>query len=758
MHRLAPTSLALMFALACTREPVAARSDVVTTSVTPGPTPGTTPGPTPPLAPAQPGPICSGAGVQLVPQLSPHAVLSGALTLDGKRIAAVTDDGLITIVDVASGAQLAHIPGDGARFGQDGASLFVQRGASIVRMSVPELQVAAVFAAGPRVGELVVDAATTKIVGAGFQQLAVWDAKTGALRCQVEHPAIGMGLAITSDGARAWTCRDEQLAQWDTDTCSVVATGALLGSCMTLAVGPDGARLVVNSRKITRPSEDFIGGERTDRSEIWDAAALTRIGQREEIGDRGALMFAPDGRTVYVPMRYESGLGKWNIDTDEVTPLSVAIPIEVHMISSTPDRSHVLLGGRSTREADQAQRFPPDLLRVYTLPDGRDVGGLTPGPTLVQPARVLPHGESFFTIETDNIENQIRRVTDWTALRPKPFGLGFNFEFSPDGGLLTDHRDDELALLETRTGKLRGTFPGKFSQLDRFMFSHDGARLLAIGRDGVHTLIDAVALDEIKVLRGSPKDPQDYGAPPGADLSPDGARVLVRDKDRIVVWDVASGESVPVGVAGAQWLARPWSGDGTRVALRNGTAIVVHDARTGAELGRIEGLGEAVLSNDGSRVAGITSGGALRVQHVTGQSQILIAAGVSHLQRAPDGTLIAAAGATFSAWDLASGARLSEISAPERARVVRLADGRWLAVYGQALHVHAASGELLATRIQTRDNVWAAWSNDGRWDGSEGAEKLLIAVDRLTSCGAPGPRHAGLWEQAVTGALPRKSP
>lgn len=681
----------------------------------------------------------------IVPQLGPYGFTDVALAADGRLLAAIDND-LVIVAEVAGGQQLAHLAGRAVRFTADGGGLFVLRTNAVTRLSLPDLRVTAELAAA--FDSFEIDRAGATVVGIRAGKLGVWEVATGQRRCEVEGPEIDELLAVASAGTRAWTCHADQLAAWDTRDCRRLAVATLAGKCQALAVNPDATRLVVNTRS---PGEEltFPGTPMPDRSELWDAVGLTQLRSQAQLGAFNKLLFTPDGNTVLSPERFGGGVLEWDTGSGAVRALRFAMPLEVETMAFSADGARLIVLGHPYPDPKMNRRRSPAQVRVWSWPGGAVVGELTRELDGVWPSLALAHGRSFYAFDIESDEDGLRSTATWELLRRLPHDPAEDAALAPDGDSLASARGSRITLTDARTGYQRGSFTVDLPVVDHLMFSDDGARLLVVGVDGTHILVDPAGLRELRRFTGSAFDPRGYRPARGADLASDGTHLLILHDDHVAVWDAATGERRWTAPPGATWIEAPWSGDGRRVALQIGERFTVHDTRSGAVLGELHGLDEPVLSHDGARVAGRDEDGALRLYDVaSGAVQATLITGDAVGQhRVLDGSIVASDGTTTGAWDPATGARVAEITGPT-GHVVRLRDGRWMATHVRVLSIHASTGELQGARMQLRDGAWAAWAPGGRWDAGGGGERLLRAVDRLT-VRELGPRTPDLWLHIV---------
>jgi WD40 repeat protein len=147
------------------------------------------------------------------------------------------------------------------------------------------------------------------------------------------------------------------------------------------------------------------------------------------------------------------------------------------------------------------------------------------------------------------------------------------FAVTPDEGiLLLGCSDGSLSAWDLSTGQKLWAIhssPNAPSDVQDVCCSHDGLSVVASGRYG-QVQVFAVGTGQ---LLGTVQFPQ--GSVMSAALSPDGVRgVLVTDSQKLIAFDVATGQTQDTGIQGA-WPVR-YSVDGKYVALRSDNDWGVH--------------------------------------------------------------------------------------------------------------------------------------------------------------------------------------
>lgn len=715
------------------------------------------------------GPVCPDTA-QVVPQVPLRDELALAISPDGGLLAGVAEDEIVVLSEVASGRHVAEVEGRSPRFSRDGRALFVRRGGSLVRVELPGLAARAVVSAPAGSLGLAVDDAGERAVSVTEGRLAVWDAASGARRCEGEHAAARAELALAGDGGRVWTCAKDQVAVWDASTCRVLASATLSGHCQALGVDAEGRRLVVQTREPS--SGGFVGHlEDPDRvpdgepqapseaTDVRDAATLAREAIWPQSGRPEGFVFRPDGRAILSAALLGAGLVELDLGSGAIAEVELAPRTEVHALAFSADGKRLGVVGPD-RSSDGYDRGWVSQLRVWSWPERRLISA-TPAAQAKQvlPIRALPHGQTLLTFETDELQQGLRRVDTWEPVRAI-FDVPTRFAFSTGGEHLAAVAGGEVRLLDTRTGAAREglKLAGRAGGL---AFSGDGSRLLVYTGDGRLHVIDVAKFEVERVFTGAveSRPGTDPGSSVAPSISPDGAWVLyARAKEGPALWAVATGKKVRA--LGAEARDAAWSADGGRVALRGADAVQVFAVGSGEVVASIPlRASEVLLSRDGAALAGLTAEGAVILHALGGAPPRTLAEEARGIAWASDGALVATMPTQHAAWTVPGGAAAGRVEAPWGARVVRVADGRWLVARGGRLQIHAADGALLASRLQSREGAWAAWTPAGTWDvGDPRGARLIAGASGLAPCSGHARRVPGLWQQALAGGVASAGP
>ena len=278
------------------------------------------------------------------------------------------------------------------------------------------------------------------------------------------------------------------------------------------------------------------------------------------------------------------------------------------------------------------------------------------------------------------------------------------------------------------------------------VFSRDGTRLAARGKDGPVRVYDAHTGQEAYTL-GTPVPFNFEWSDPV--FSPDGTRIAARGGDSIVrVYDAGTGREVLSLKASGGAFAPAFNPSGARIAAAAGNVVRLYDAQTGQEAGApIPVSGPPVFSPDGSRLA-IHDRGELRMYNArTGQEgftrQGLVGLFATGTRFSPDGTRIAALGreGDWRAFDAQTGQEVLIIrgrprSVPGRSARRRACRGWWHRRRGPRVRRADWSGGLPSQRagpspapVFSPDGTLLAIGNASRFDGRNPGGEVVRLYD-----------------------------
>jgi WD40 repeat protein len=417
--------------------------------------------------------------------------------------------------------------------------------------------------------------------GAGDAQLCLWDVASGQLRRTIKgHQFAVQSIAFSPDGKKLATgSLDEFVRVWNAASGALLTTLEGSSSYSTqkdLAFISGGERLVSNGG-----SNGFVY--------TWDANNGELL-STHTIPGLVSLMFAPDGKTFYAR-------------TDDEVDLCAAESGEI--IKSIKDFS----------------------ARVYDLalsPDGNTLAVVSGE----DPLKLWKVEYNQLTLLSEIIQTDL-----WDEKMPADL---YAVAFSPDGKTLAGgDLAGNLYLWDAASGVLLNSLKGEMGQVFDIDFSPDGKQVAYGVNDGGMMPTGAVRLWD-PFSDAPPRKFQITGGTPPAfgfavAFSPDGARLASILDGRVVIWDVASGNTLHT-------LEEP---------LGNSSKIVA-------------------FSPDGKLLAAISENKAILLWDAASGKLQRTLEWESHyfntLAFSPDGALLAAGGSRkISLIDLASGEQLAEM-------------------------------------------------------------------------------------------------
>ena len=593
----------------------------------------------------------------------------------GKRLAAGSTDGLVTVWDVATGRALARL------LGHEDAIYAV--------------------AFAPQ--------STLLASSSADMTIRIWDAVQGTqLRALRGHDGVVTSLAFSPDGRRlASGSSDTTVRMWDVATGA--ATGTLVaadGAVDCLAWSPDGSILATGSgdKSIT----------------LWDPASGRQLRTLSGHGSFiTSLAFSPDGS------RLASGSADttsriWNVSTG-VLELTLASDQYVSSVAFSTDGALLASGSEnntirlwSTTSGEEVSRlrghegpvscvaFSPDGLRLVSGSEDETVklwDAAARDEILSSPAEIAsrrpgtcaafgPDGRIIAAVGWD----RTIRLLDATTGAPLAVLAGHKGEiasiaFSPDGRRLASASDDTtIKLWDVDTGRELGTLRGHERLVTAVDFSADGLHLASGSWDGTIRLWDVATGRTVDTMRL----PQ--GSVNAVAFDPNGGRLASGStRGTVHLWSTVTGEAeaeLP-GHDGPVY-AIAFDPDGRRLATGGADQLVrIWDTDTLQLIGTLRGheyaVNAVVFSPDGSRLVTGSTDRTIRIWDPVAQEQLAVLHGhrreVASVAFSFDGTRIVSSSLTRTVrvWDSVSPrdrfqlrAKVNLAAAPGRALVDRL--------------------------------------------------------------------------------------
>jgi DNA-binding SARP family transcriptional activator/WD40 repeat protein len=480
-------------------------------------------------------------------------------------------------------------------------------------------------------------------------------------------------LALSPDGETlAASDADGTVTLFDTDTYEVVGEHQAPATAFVIAFDPQGDSLAV--------AEDSSA---TGTLEILDAAtgrvrSSTSLAADRGFAPFGVVIYAPDGRSLFVPYHRGGSFFLRRYDARRGTPLGK--PVRVGPIHSPP---LMTADGRLLVAADRGVKaLDAETLRVIRR-----------YPVVGEAAAVSPDGRTAAIVHPDGGLGLLDLASGrLRTLRGHQDRLLEPQAFSPDGRTLSTAEDGGSVILwDVEQGVPIETLEGHAGVTETHAFSPDGRTLYTAGNDG-RVIVWDVAGDR---RLGRPF-PRGVGAgelglnlPHAFALGPDGRALAVARLDgRVELIDAetlrrtASFEAF----AGRAAAAIDYSADGRQLAVAGeGGRVGVWDVESRERLGALlraprgpraanPRTVEALAFGQGDLLAAADVGGAVRIWDV-GRRELLRAplrlpASVLALAFSPDGSQLAVPFGADSdegpdgveILDVASGERVARLS------------------------------------------------------------------------------------------------
>ncbi len=335
-----------------------------------------------------PRPLTPAARPQCQRTLCGHdfAVLSVAITPDGRRAISASRDGTLKVWDLASGADEKTLLGH-----------------------TSSVNCVAITSDGRRA----VSASKDKT-------LKVWDLKSGAEEMTLDGHADSVNsVAITPDGRRAVSAsEDETLKVWDLESGHVERTlEGHSGSIWSVAITPDGRRVVsvswdntlkvwdlesgdeektlhghtnwVHSVAITADGRRTVSGSFDNTLKVWDLESGDV--ERTLRGHTGAVLslaITPDGRRAVSASR-DHTLKVWDLESGDVEEILQGHTDSVHCVAITADGRRAVSGSGDNK------------LKVWDLASGAEEQTLHEHTCGVWSVAITPDGRRAVSASED---------------------------------------------------------------------------------------------------------------------------------------------------------------------------------------------------------------------------------------------------------------------------------------------------------------------------------------------------------------------
>jgi WD40 repeat protein/serine/threonine protein kinase len=628
------------------------------------------------------------------------AVLTAAVSPDGKRLASGSADQTVRLWDTATGTCLAVLRGHGAAirrvaFSPDGGRL--ASGADGVRLwDATTGEARGTLGTGKDGVTALAWSRDGRRLASGRTdgKLRVYDVETGRELAAPPWDANWAAVAFRPDGHHIAVRRlARDLGIWDVDTGEEVAQ--LIGHAAevpSLAYSPDGRRLAT-------------GGAYPDPTvRLWDAATGRPIAVLHgHISDVTCVTFSPDG-TRLASSSVDHTVRLWNGVTGQL----------IATLGGHTDSVNDLAFSRDGKRLVSASR--DQTLRLWDPADGRLISVLRGHEGDVPAAVYSPDGTFIASASADGT------VRVWDAELAARNGVlrghtsyVYDVAFSPDGNQVASAAwDGTVRLWDPTTGRQTGLLrhEGEGAKvLSCVAYSPDGKQVAVVARDRGVSLWDvasAKAVHTWRVSTGYWKADTRAAWDPGAKLlaagslegpvhlwdlatrrevatlsghegcstdvafSPDGFQIATAGEDKTVrLWDAATREPVAVLHGHSAPVYRiAFTADGRLLASASADRTVrLWDTAARQELAVLQHKSivySVAFSPDGTRLAAGCGDNTIRLWDVATRQEVAEPRGhtdyVHAVAFSPDGTRLASSSGDFTVliWDT--------LSAQDRAR------------------------------------------------------------------------------------------
>jgi WD40 repeat protein len=622
---------------------------------------------------------------------------SAVLSPDGKTLALGSRNGTVTLLDLATGKELATLRGHAKAvtslaFAPDGATL---------------------------------------ASGGDDQTVRLWDVAGRRQRDLLKHEGTGTRLAFSPDGRTlAIASRNKtSLRFWDTATGREKVTGPVdTFGVRCLAYAPDGRTLAV--------------GGITTGLKLWDvvqdrerASFPSRRGTAFGAVDIHSLAFSPDGH------RLAAGDEEGFVMVRDVGTGPGELTWKAHLgaVTKAVDRDPDVIGFGS-----QTTYPGPGVLGLAYSPDGKTLatGGADP-----HKAWEVKLWDPVTGQERATLKGKPIRAAVYLAFDPgstKLFGVSSCHPNHVDGG---DPERSEVMLWEVAPAPEQVLVQDR-SGIGAIALSQHGRTLVAVCGGDAARICDTATGRQCAVLTGD-----GYQSVRHVALTPNGNTVAVAGEAKTVtLWDPATGRERIKLQHGHEVRALSLAPNGKTLAVGTWEGVTLWDVATGQERNRLSlpdrmvvSLGFAPDSRmlavgglDGELWLGDASTGEVREVANGHSNQRARNRRVYAIAFTPDGKILATASGdqTVKLWDVATGRVRATLTGHSHwvLTVAFSPDGKRLAsggVDGTVKLWDVGTGQLLTTSAQSGEILAVTFTPDGKrlvWSNGEGGQVKIRGI------------------------------
>jgi WD40 repeat protein len=436
---------------------------------------------------------------------------------DGKRLAARLD-GQVLVFDAATGDELHRFapkiqPVERVEFSPDGETLAVLGSRlslyslsgelRLEPQSANHVQGKIVFSSDGRlvaVGGRVWDAATgeraravnfrapeamggfnpslTRAVSFTADQVTLWDGETGAELATLLDSLFVEAWAFSPDSNRlALVGWDQEVRIWDLEQGELAASRLSVPSQFNhvLAFSPDGGTIAVGGDSYILVSE--LG------------STIQPLHLEGHLGVTGALVFSPDGRTLYSGSRDEGPIIQWDLASGTQIQ-TLEGHLGVTQLILTQDGGRLISVGHEAVYTTPTRRVEdPTPLRIWDTATGELLRAVDPLRGRIASVHLSPD-ETWLALYGPGarLGPQIVDLASGQMLEEiegPPVIWDYGLALHPSGRILAISANREIYLWDLRAREFIAQWTGNLQYLDQMEFSPDGRWLATNGSDGV---------------------------------------------------------------------------------------------------------------------------------------------------------------------------------------------------------------------------------------------------------------------------------